>query len=33
MDFKNRKKKISKPIVARLLPNVCDFPEENHTVP
>jgi hypothetical protein len=32
MDFKNLKKKIREPKVSRLLPNVCDFPEENHTL-
>jgi hypothetical protein len=32
MDFKNLKKKIRDPKVSRLLPNVCDFPEENHTL-
>jgi hypothetical protein len=31
MDFKNLKKKIRKPKVAGLLPNVCDFQKENHT--
>ncbi len=31
MDFKNLKKKISEPR-PRLLPNVCDFHKENHTL-
>jgi hypothetical protein len=31
MDFKNLKKKIRKPKVWKLLPNVCDFQKENHT--
>jgi hypothetical protein len=30
LDFKNLKKKTSKPKVSRLLPNVCDFQKENH---
>jgi hypothetical protein len=32
MDFKNLKKKIRDPKVSRLLPNVCDFQKENHTL-
>jgi hypothetical protein len=32
MDFKNLKKKIREPEVSRLLPNVCDFQKENHTL-
>jgi hypothetical protein len=32
MDFKNLKKKIREPKVSRLLPNVCDFQKENHTL-
>jgi hypothetical protein len=31
MDFKNLMKKIHKPKVMRLLPNVCDFQKENRT--
>jgi len=30
--FKNLKKKICEPKVSRLLPNVCDFQKENHTL-
>jgi hypothetical protein len=32
MDFKNLMKKICKPKVLRLLPNVCDLEKENHTL-
>jgi hypothetical protein len=32
MDFKILKKKIREPKVLRLLPNVCDFRKENHTL-
>jgi hypothetical protein len=32
MDFENLKKKICEPKVSRLLPNVCDFQKENHTL-
>jgi hypothetical protein len=32
MDFENLKKKIREPKVSRLLPNVCDFQKENHTL-
>jgi hypothetical protein len=32
MDIKNLKKKICKPKISRLLPNVCDFQKENHTL-
>jgi hypothetical protein len=31
-DFKNLKKKIHEPKISRLLPNVCDFQKENHTL-
>jgi hypothetical protein len=30
--FKNLKKKLSEPKVFRVLPNVCDFKNENHTL-
>jgi hypothetical protein len=33
MTFKNLKEKIREPKVLRLLPNVCDFQKENHTLP
>jgi hypothetical protein len=32
MDFKNLMKIILEPKVSRLLPNVCDFQKENHTL-
>jgi hypothetical protein len=32
MDVKNPKKEIRKPKVSRLLPDVCDFRKENHTL-
>jgi hypothetical protein len=32
MDFKNLKKKIREPKVSKLLPNVCEFQKENHTL-
>jgi hypothetical protein len=32
MDLKNLKKKMLEPKVSRLLPNVCDFQKENHTL-
>ena len=32
MDFKNLKKKIRELRVSTLLPNVCDFQKENHTL-
>jgi hypothetical protein len=32
MDKKNHKKKISEPKALRLLPNVCDFQKEKHTL-
>jgi hypothetical protein len=32
MDFKNLKKTIREPEISRLLPNVCDFQKENHTL-
>jgi hypothetical protein len=32
MDIKNLNKKIREPKVSRLLPNVCDFRKENHTL-
>ncbi len=32
MDYKSHKKKIREPKVSRLLPNVCDFLKENHTL-
>ncbi len=32
MDFIIIKKKLCKPKVTRLLPNVCDFKKENHTL-
>jgi hypothetical protein len=31
MDLKNLNKKIRKPKVSRLLPNVCDLQKENYT--
>jgi hypothetical protein len=30
--FKNLNKKVREPKVSRLLPNVCDFQNENHTL-
>jgi hypothetical protein len=32
MDLKNLKKKSGGPKFSRVLPNVCDFPKENHTL-
>jgi hypothetical protein len=32
MDFKILKKKTREPKASRLLPNVCDFQKENHTL-
>jgi hypothetical protein len=32
VDLKNLKKKIREPAVSILLPNVCDFQKENHTL-
>jgi hypothetical protein len=32
LDFKSLEKKICEPKVSRLLPNVCDFRKENHTL-
>jgi hypothetical protein len=32
MDLKNLNKKIREPKVLRLLPNVCGFQKENHTL-
>jgi hypothetical protein len=32
MDFKNLEKKTREQKVSRLLPNVCDFQKENHTI-
>ncbi len=32
MDLNNLNKKIQEPKVSRLLPNVCDFQKENHTL-
>jgi hypothetical protein len=32
MDFKILKKKIREPKALKLLPNVCDFQKENHTL-
>jgi hypothetical protein len=32
LDFKNLKKKIREPKDLKLLPNVCDFQTENHTL-
>jgi hypothetical protein len=32
MDFRNLKKKICKPKLSRLWPNICEFQKENHTL-